>query len=521
VEQLYSSGLTQKEIQLKLMESLPRKEVRREVPEAVEFINSILQDAPKEDAILETSFLFHVSKVVERHPCLRAEIMKSPCKEVLVSILESASQNEDVYTRSTCMEYMCLAQSNLRIVCEHFWQKLRKMPPWYGVYNETIACIEHHNGPATCSIVYAYTKLREARAFPKYSQPFIELQHLIVHVHWDRFGGEEVSTVALCLSKQGVLQCLTLDCLQSASLRTAASMNAQSVVDTLWAFANASEGLGVAREAMLHAVLRVSGSMNPQNVGRTLWACAKMNLDLGKAEEAMMQAVVRVSDRMNGQSVGYTLWACAKMSLDLGEARKPLLRAVARVSASKNAQAVANMLWACAKLNFGSEQAKKMLIRSVPKVSRKMTADDVVNTLWAFASMTSGLGEAKEPMMSAILRVWNRLDCQKVACILWAFAKMNERLERTEEDLMIIIGWQTINPQEVPTMLWALSRLEIQPSMHAREHACLLKQIPSIASELGAEELQQVRCGIEWLQKKGFSDESMDIALHSLNARIG
>jgi hypothetical protein len=464
---------------------------------------------PKTNLKYVILFLFYVGNMVKKHSGLRAEMVRGPCTKVLVSMLQAASEYEEVCTKSFCLEYICLAQCNLGIACEPFWQNLAAVP---------LSRIEQQPSTTTCSIVHAYAQLREANAVPLHSERFIQLQHSIVHCHWKEWNASSVSNVALSMSMQGELRSATLEKLRRASLRTAALMYEQQVADTLWAFANMNVGLGEAQESLMHALLRVVDSMDAPNVGNTLWACAKMNLDFGEAKGRLLNAAIRISDRMSAQSVGYTMWALAKLRFTFRDAPRPLLRAVKRVSNSKNAQAVANTLWGCAKLNFRIYETET-LRDAVPKVCHRMSGDDVAYTMWAYACKQWCLREAREPLMRAAARVFNRTTSQNVACILWACSHITDDFFVPERHLMMnpLRTSTEMNSPKVVKVLWMLSQLEIQPGF-ARPN--FKWDIPKDFSDLSAEEVEKTRCGIEWLHKEGYSDEGLKAALKNLNEHI-
>jgi hypothetical protein len=100
--------------------------------------------------------------------------------------------------------------------------------------------------------------------------------------------------------------------------------------------------------------------------------------------------------------------------------------------------------------------------------------------LCALAKMSLGLGEAQEQLIRAIVRVSDRMNARNVA-----------------------------------KTFWALALVEVQPGA---AHACLLQQVPRVSSELNMSEVQQIRHGLEWLQKKGYGGEVMQAALHSIGA---
>jgi hypothetical protein len=128
------------------------------------------------------------------------------------------------------MSKICVAQYNLRITCEQFWQHIPEN------------CVEAWNDRAACSIVYAYGKLYEAKEVPSASDRLRMLQRKLVAHHATEWDAQGVSNVAWSLSKQELL-------------------------------------LGEAEEPLMRAILRVSDSMNAQGVANTLCAIAKMNLD--------------------------------------------------------------------------------------------------------------------------------------------------------------------------------------------------------------------------------------------------
>jgi hypothetical protein len=372
---------------LKQLASVRKQEVNGLLPETAQCIERILQSAAKGSVKDCVKILFEVSKVVKRHESLRPAVESSPCKELVVSMLQAASENERVYHNSFTMSQICVAQYTLQISCEQLWQKVPEN------------CIEKLNDRAACSVVYAYGKLLDGGAVPPATDGFKVLQYKVVARHATHLGAQGVANTAWSLSKQGLLVADAAVHLQEAAARTSAAMDAQNVANTVWTFGNMELQLGEAKTPIMRAVLRVSDSMNAQNVANTFWGCAKMRQDLGEAQEPMICAVLRVVDSMNAQNVANTLWAFVSMDLNLGEAEQPMMRAILRVS-----------------------DRMKPMMRAILRVSESMNAQNVANTLWAFVSMDLNLGEAEQPMMRAILRVSDRMNAQDVANTLWALS---------------------------------------------------------------------------------------------------
>jgi Pyruvate/2-oxoacid:ferredoxin oxidoreductase delta subunit len=202
-----------------------RHEVKAFLPDTAKCIHGILQHAAKGSVQDSIRILFAVGNVVKRHPALRAEVAKSPGKEIVVGMLQAAAKRKRTYTNSYSLSQICVAQYNLQISCEQFWQQMPE------------TCIEACDDRAACSVVYAYGKLHEARAVPSPSDRFSLLQQKLVVHHAAEMDAQGVSNVAWSLSKQGLLLGDAALALQSASLHTAASMNAQDVAVTLWALA--------------------------------------------------------------------------------------------------------------------------------------------------------------------------------------------------------------------------------------------------------------------------------------------
>jgi hypothetical protein len=346
---------------IKQLASARREEVQLCFPETARCIRTILQRVAQGSGHGSIRILFAVSNVVKRHPALLAEVSKSPCREFVQRILQAAMRQKRMYTKSFTLSQICVAQYNLQISCEQFWQEMPE------------TCIVAWDDRAACTVVYAYGKLYEAEAVPPPSERLRKLQHKIVVKHAAELDAQGVGMVAWSLSKQGILLGEALLPLQSASLSTAASMNAQQVAITMWAFATMNSGLGNAQEPLMCAVMRVSSTMTSQNVSNALWALAKMNIALGKAHKSLMDAVRWVSDDMIAQEVANIVWALSKMSLGLREVQEPLMRAVLRVSDSMTAQNVANTMWAFANMKSGLGQGQKPLMRAFMRVSDAMT----------------------------------------------------------------------------------------------------------------------------------------------------
>jgi hypothetical protein len=205
---------------LKQLARVHRQEVKAFLPDTVQCIHGVLQNSAQEGTQDSIGILFEVSYVVKRHPALRAEVAKSACKELVVGMLQATAQHERTYTNPRTLSQICVAQYNLQISCEQFWQQMPE------------TCIQAWDHRAACSVVYAYGKLYEGKAVSSSFDHFAMVQHKIVAHHAKRWDAQGVSTVAWSLSKQRLLLGEAAESMQKAAKNTAASMDAQAVVNT-------------------------------------------------------------------------------------------------------------------------------------------------------------------------------------------------------------------------------------------------------------------------------------------------
>jgi Pyruvate/2-oxoacid:ferredoxin oxidoreductase delta subunit len=180
-----------------------------------------VQNAAKGSVQDSVKILFGVGKAVQRHDSLLAAVQSSPCKELIVSMLQAASRNEPVYRNSFRVSQICVAQYTLQISCEQFWQRMPEK------------CIEEWNDRASCSVVYAYGKLFHMKAEHPASDGIKALQHKIVAYHAPQWDAQAVGNAAWSLSKQGLLVGDAAVHLQEATVRTAVAMDPQHVANTL------------------------------------------------------------------------------------------------------------------------------------------------------------------------------------------------------------------------------------------------------------------------------------------------
>jgi hypothetical protein len=169
---------------LKQLASVNRHEVKALLPEVAQCIHSILQNARKGSVQYTIRCLFAVGKVVKQHSSLLPELAKGPCKELVVSMLQAASEDERTYKNSFTLSQICVAQYNLHISCEQFWQKMPEN------------CIDRWDHRTACSVVYAYGKLHEVKAVHPASDVLRVLQHKIVVHHATGWDAQGVSNVA-------------------------------------------------------------------------------------------------------------------------------------------------------------------------------------------------------------------------------------------------------------------------------------------------------------------------------------
>jgi hypothetical protein len=95
---------------LKQFAGMGRQEMKALLPETAQYIHGMLQNAGQGSAEAKIRLLHAVGTVVNRHPSLRPEIAKPRCKRVVVSMLQAASEKENIYRNSFCVSQICFAQ---------------------------------------------------------------------------------------------------------------------------------------------------------------------------------------------------------------------------------------------------------------------------------------------------------------------------------------------------------------------------------------------------------------------------
>jgi hypothetical protein len=94
---------------LKQLANVRRQEVNALLPETALCIERILQNAAEGSVQDSIRVLFALGKVVQRHQSLRLAVRNSPCKELVVSMLQAASRNERIYRNSYSVSQICVA----------------------------------------------------------------------------------------------------------------------------------------------------------------------------------------------------------------------------------------------------------------------------------------------------------------------------------------------------------------------------------------------------------------------------
>jgi hypothetical protein len=96
---------------LKQFAAMGRQEMKALLPETAQHIHGILQNAGQGSAKGKVRLLYAVgTTVVNRHPTLQPEIAKPECRRLVVSMLQAASEKENIYRNSFCVSQICFAQ---------------------------------------------------------------------------------------------------------------------------------------------------------------------------------------------------------------------------------------------------------------------------------------------------------------------------------------------------------------------------------------------------------------------------
>jgi hypothetical protein len=207
----------------------------------------------------------------------------------------------------------------------------------------------------------------------------------------------------------------TLEALETAVVRVAASINPQELANIVWAYAT----LGRAPKpetwrALESAAVRVAPSMKPQELANTVWAYAT----LGRATEpetwrALETAAARVVAGMVPEELANTLWAYAT----LGRAPEPetwraLESAAVRVAPSMKTQNLANTVWAYATLGRTPDpETWRALESAAVRAAASMKPRELANTVWAYTFLSS----LRDVLLSSSYAVLWELVCNMEA----------------------------------------------------------------------------------------------------------
>jgi hypothetical protein len=91
---------------IKQLANVRRHEVNALLPETALCIERVLQSAAKGRVQDSVSILFALDKGSRQHQCLRPSVQINQCKELVVSMLQAASQNECFYRNSYSVSQM-------------------------------------------------------------------------------------------------------------------------------------------------------------------------------------------------------------------------------------------------------------------------------------------------------------------------------------------------------------------------------------------------------------------------------
>ena len=210
---------------LKDLQFVPRHEVKEGMQETVQCITAMLQHAGNGSVRNVPRYLFTVAKAAQSHPSLLAVLQKSPYREQMLCLLQTAAADRSMYKNSYSVSQLSVAQYTLGIFCADFW---------HGVPQN---CTEKWSEQAASSFVYGYGKMRSMGAAPAAPDRLRELLVATVAWHAPKLTPQGVANTAWSLAKQGLHFSDVLLPLQEATRRTAPEMNAQEAANCVWAFA--------------------------------------------------------------------------------------------------------------------------------------------------------------------------------------------------------------------------------------------------------------------------------------------
>jgi hypothetical protein len=160
--------------------AVPREDVEALLKPTARCMHSVLQHAAEEGPPDSLQILHGVNGVVHYHPMLLAEVTKSPCRALILSIMQAASEDKRTCKDRWFVSVMCAAQDTFRIPCMQFWQDL---PGTCFLTREPRTCISKWDPMVAFTIVLTYGKLFQYELVPPPCDHLSKIQLDIVAMH--------------------------------------------------------------------------------------------------------------------------------------------------------------------------------------------------------------------------------------------------------------------------------------------------------------------------------------------------
>lgn len=109
---------------LKQIQSLSRREVEAELPDSMQCIEGVLQQATSGSVRNIPICLWTVSKVAKRYPPVLRALQSDAYRPTVSAMFRACAANKGMYRNARAVSQLCVAQYNLQVYCKEFWHSV-------------------------------------------------------------------------------------------------------------------------------------------------------------------------------------------------------------------------------------------------------------------------------------------------------------------------------------------------------------------------------------------------------------
>jgi hypothetical protein len=105
---------------LKRLQHIAGSDIKDNLPETVQCIESLLQDVARGSVRNIPRYLYTVAKAAEKHQPLREALQGEPCRQMLMTLFSACAADGTVYKDARHVSQLCCAQHSLQMCCKEF-----------------------------------------------------------------------------------------------------------------------------------------------------------------------------------------------------------------------------------------------------------------------------------------------------------------------------------------------------------------------------------------------------------------